>query len=265
MPAGPNPRRPTAVLGGVLVAVLASVWLPGIALNTRLADSVVSITNTAAWPQLVFLAVGLVLAVISRPGITHRRRRREVAAFGLVLLVFLAGNAALNEYVVKPLFGIPRPNIEALAQAGALGAEFADADAFYSVGNKTARREPLAERLATLQEPKLSERVRAHWAHETGYSFPSGHSTAAMTLAALLVATGVAWLDGWRWVLAVLAMPVWAVAVVYSRVLLEVHTGADVIAGTVAGFGWGLVAFAVVARLVSRVEPSPPGKAAAAG
>jgi phosphatidylglycerophosphatase B len=237
-------------------AVLFSYWLPGIALNTFPAASVVSLTDTAAWPELAMLGIGVVAVVISRPGLSHRRRRGEAAAFGVVLLIFLAGNAVFNEYAVKPLFGIPRPNIEELAHSGALGADFTNAEAFYAVGDKTTRRQVLAEKLAVPATPQLSQRVRAHWVHETGYSFPSGHATAAMTLAAILVASGVVWLGGWRRALALFVVPVWAVAVAWSRVLLEVHTATDVVAGTLAGLTWGMVAFVAVDRGAARCGPA---------
>jgi phosphatidylglycerophosphatase B len=101
-----------------------------------------------------------------------------------------------------------------------------------------------------METPELSDRVRAHWIHETGYSFPSGHTTAAMTLTVLLAALGQTWLDGWRRILTLAVVPVWAVLVAYSRPLLDVHTAADVIAATAAGFGWGLLAVAAVNRLL---------------
>jgi phosphatidylglycerophosphatase B len=195
--------------------------------------------------------------LVSRDGIDSRRRSVEAMAISVVVVIAVAGVAGLNEYVVKPLFGIPRPNIEALAEAGALGSDLPDAEAFYASGNKEARRAVLQERLVGLEMPQLSDRVRAHWIHETGYSFPSGHSTAAMTVASLLVAFGVAWLRGWRRLVAVVFVPTWAVAVAYSRLLLEVHTAADAIAGTLAGFGWGLVSFGAIRWAVARFAPPP--------
>jgi phosphatidylglycerophosphatase B len=259
VPALTDRNRLALVLGAILIAVLFSPWLPDLALNTGPADIVVVVTDTAAWPQLGLLGIAVVVAVISREGIKNRRRRGEASAFGLVLLVFLAGNAALNEYAVKPTVGIPRPNIEALAEGGVLGPGLPDAEAFYAIGNKAARREVLGEQLTPQTTPDLSDRVRTHWIHETGYSFPSGHSTAAGTLSAILAATGVAWLGGWRRNLALMVVPMWAVAVAYSRVLLDVHTAADVIVGMAAGLLWGALAFFVARRLAARFETETRG------
>ena len=250
------------VLTAVFAATLFGLALPDIALNTGLADLVVLVTDTAVWPRVALLSLTALIVLTSRRGIDSRRRRVEAGAMVVVLLVAVAGNAGLNEYVVKPLFGVPRPNIEALADAGALGTEFPNAEAFYASGNKAARRDVLRERLATLETPLLSERVRAHWIHETGYSFPSGHSTAAMTIASLLVAFGLVWLSGWRRLLTAVVIPALAVAVVYSRLLLDVHTVGDAVAGTLAGFCWGLVAFGAirwsVARFTLATENSRP-------
>jgi membrane-associated phospholipid phosphatase len=67
-----------------------------------------------------------------------------------------------------------------------------------------------------------------------------------------MAALGLQWLSGWRRVLTVYVLPLWAVAVVSSRVLLQVHRPVDVIAGTLVGFLWGILAFAVVGWSVAR-------------
>lgn len=240
------------VLASVFGLSLLSVLLPDIALNTGFADAVVRITDTAMWTQLPYLCFAAVVMVVSRRGLTRRRRSIEAGVIVAVMLLSLAGNAQLNEHIIKPLFGIARPNIVSLAESGALGSDFPDAESFYAVGDKGARRVVLGELLPGLQTPALSERVRAHWVHETGYAFPSGHSTAAITFAVMLAALGFAWLEGWRQAITTVLVPIWAVLVVYSRPLLAVHTPIDVIAGTVVGFGWGLAAFGAIRWTVAR-------------
>jgi phosphatidylglycerophosphatase B len=240
------------VLVSVFGLVLLSALLPDIALDTGFADVVVRITDTATWTQLPYLCFVAVLLVISRHGLTRRRRAVEAGVIVGVMLLALAGNAQLNEHIIKPLFGIPRPNIVSLTESGALASELPDAESFYAVGDKGARRIVLGELLPDLQSPALSDRVRAHWVHETGYAFPSGHSTAAITFAVMLAALGFGWLDGWRQAITTALVPIWAVFVVYSRPLLGVHTPIDVIAGTVVGFGWGLAAFGAIRWTVAR-------------
>ncbi|MDJ0924564.1 MAG: phosphatase PAP2 family protein [Acidimicrobiia bacterium] len=240
------PRPLVGLLIGLLAASLLSFVLPEIALDTSLADGIVRITDTAYWKQMPLLCVVVLIILISRPGLTARRRSGEAGAIALAMLIALAGNALLNENVVKPAFGVHRPNIVDLAESGALGSDITDSDAFYAVGDKEARRELMGEYLPAVESPPLSDLVRAHWIHETGYAFPSGHSTAAVTLAILMAALGYSWLRGWRLRMMTVLVPLWAVAVVYSRILLGVHWEADVIAGTVAGFGWGVAAFFVI-------------------
>ncbi|MDJ0925819.1 MAG: phosphatase PAP2 family protein, partial [Acidimicrobiia bacterium] len=173
----------------------------------------------------------------------------------------LAGNGLLNEHVVKPAFGVPRPNIVELADGGLLGEDIPDAASFYAVGGKGDRREVLAERFALIPDLGLSDLVEAHWIHETGFSFPSGHSTAAVTLATFFAIIGVRWLMGWRRRLAIFVIPVWALLVVYSRPLLEVHTALDVLIGAGAGTIWGALAAWAVDRTAGSwaISRSPAG------
>ena len=237
------------VLGSLLLGVLLSPLLPRMALDTAFADAVVRLTDTASWRQLTPIAVASIAFLVIRPGLSRRGRTRETLALSLVMLVALAGNARLNEHVVKPAFGVPRPNIVHLTESGQLGPDLPDAAAFYATGDKQTRREVLSERLPEQTTPPLSSLVRAHWIHETGYSFPSGHTTAAVTFAVLLAAVGTHWLTGWRRPVALYGLPVWALAVAVSRTLLEVHTAWDVIAGAIAGFAWGGLAYVVATRI----------------
>lgn len=236
------------VLGFLLFGVLLSPLLPRISLDTAFADAVVRLTDTASWRQLTPIAVFVVILLVVRPGLPNRRRAREAVGLSLVMLLALAGNALLNEDIVKPAFGVPRPNIVHLAESGVLGPDLPDATAFYAGGDKETRRVVLGDRLTEQTTPQLSNLVRAHWIHETGYSFPSGHTTAAVTFAVLLAAIGWHWLSGWRRGVMLFLLPLWALAVAASRTLLEVHTGWDVVGGAVAGFVWGGVAFLVARR-----------------
>lgn len=230
------------------LGVLSSFALPQIPLDGWLAEIAVRISDSASWRQLPYLVTIMVLVVISRPGLDTRRRALEAVAMIGVLLVVLAANAELNESVIKPAFAIPRPNLVALADQGALGL---GVDEFYALGDKDARRDWLAPRLAELTEPRLSPIVREHWGIETGYSFPSGHSTAAMTFATLMHAIGLRWTTGWRRTVTML-LPIWAVAVVLTRPLLRVHTYLDVSFGAAVGIGLGVVGFAALHALLGR-------------
>jgi phosphatidylglycerophosphatase B len=243
-------RRFALLLAVAYLAVLASVALPPIPLDGWLAELAVRIADTASWRQLPVLAVAMLVVVVSRPGLGPRRRTLEASGVASILLLVLAGNAELNESVIKPAFAVPRPNLIELADHGALGL---GVDEFYALGDKQDRRDFLAPRLDELVEPSLAPIVREHWVIETGYSFPSGHATAAMTFASLMLAIGLSWTRGWRQRVTTL-LPVWAVAVVYSRPLLRVHTPIDVSIGAAVGIGLGIVGFAILNELVERGE-----------
>jgi phosphatidylglycerophosphatase B len=227
--------------------VLLSFVLPNIPLDGEVANLAVRVADSGDWTQLSIVSCITIVLLISRPGLPARRRAVEGVALSLAMIIALAGNALLNESVIKPAFAVPRPNIVALTEARALGASIHDPAEFYAKGDKSARSELMKSRLAQLEEPALSPLVRQHWIDETGYSFPSGHATAAMTFASLLVALGFSWVrGGWRQLYTNTVVPIWAVCVVYSRPLLEVHSGVDVTVGALAGYAWGLAAFVFV-------------------
>jgi phosphatidylglycerophosphatase B len=244
-------RLLAVVLGCLIVGVISSPLLPRISLDTALADGIVRLTDTANWGQMTPITVVVIAILITRPGLPGRSRIGEAASLSLVMLIALAGNALLNEQIIKPAFGVPRPNIVFLAETGVLGPDLPDAAAFYASGDKQARRTVLGDRLTEQTTPQLSSRVRAHWIHETGYAFPSGHTTAAVTFAVLLAAIALHWLSGWRRIAMLYLVPTWAIAVAGSRTLLEVHTGWDVVGGAVAGLAWGGLAFSLVYQSLS--------------
>ena len=248
------PLAKRLAIGLVPPAVLAwlSFLLPEIPLDTAFADFVVFVSDTAYWGLMPWISIGAAVFVVTRPGLTIKRRVIESGILSVVMVGALAGVALLNEHVVKPAIGTPRPNIEALAEAGALG-EYETGAEFYALGSKNERREAIAPMIEAIEHLPLSQRVREHWAHETGYTFPSGHSTGSMSLAALMVALGTAWMVGWRRRVLCTVMPLWALCVVYSRPLLRVHRPIDVAVGTLQGIVVGLLAFGAIQWLVNRI------------
>lgn len=88
--------------------------------------------------------------------------------------------------------------------------------------------------------------------HETSFSYPSGHATAAV--AVLVGLGGLIWLSRrswWPWVLAV----VLGAAVATSRLVLGVHWFSDVAFGMVLGISWAVV---VTVALGSATLPFRP-------
>jgi len=267
-PTPPDPQGPSrdrvatrglaVVAAAVITGALLSFFLPSIGLNTGLADAVVRLTDTGGSGILPVFSLVMVVVVTSRPGLDPRRRLQEAAVLTAAMFLAMSGGSALNEQVIKPEIGVPRPNIVALAQSGVLGPEILDGDAFYDVGSIEQRRSVLTSRITPERTPYLSPLVRARWTHTVGYSMPSGHATAATTLAVLCAGIGLAWLTGRRRVLTVVVLPVWAVAITWSRVLLRVHTGADVAMGAIVGATWGAIAWVAVHRFERHVGRSRP-------
>ncbi len=86
--------------------------------------------------------------------------------------------------------------------------------------------------------------------HAVGYSFPSGHTTAAVVLYGLLAVFAVRTLQSWRWrVLAVLAALLLIMLIGYSRMYLGVHYLSDVLAAGAEGVAWLTVCLTAVEML----------------
>jgi phosphatidylglycerophosphatase B len=243
-------RTLALVLAPTYLLVLATFLLPPIPLDGWLARASVVIADSGSVRVLPFLTVAALIVVVSRSGVELRRRFVEGLILLLSLLTFLGAMAWANEHTIKPAAAVARPNILALSEDGSLALE---ADDFYALGDKQDRREYLEAHIDEIDEP-LAPTVRAHWIEETGYSFPSGHSLAAMTFASFFLAIGLIWMSGWRRAL-VFCFPVWALLVIYSRPLLRVHSPVDVSVGALEGLLVGLGAFLLARWLIEGREP----------
>lgn len=83
-----------------------------------------------------------------------------------------------------------------------------------------------------------------------GYSFPSGHTMAAMLLYGLLAVFAVIALESWHWrVAAVLGAFVMVALVGFSRVYLGAHYLSDVLGAAAAGFAWLVLCLSAVDTL----------------
>lgn len=108
-----------------------------------------------------------------------------------------------------------------------------------------------ASRITVMLKPVIERARPDFWEHlsvETTYSFPSGHTMAAMSIAAPLVV--LAWDTRFRWPTLV-AAAVYAFAVGATRVYLGVHFPSDVLAAWCLTVLWVAVVVVVV-RFLSR-------------
>lgn len=211
----------------------ALVWFAPIAFcgyqnEDRLGPLWLALSNSAS-------AIGSA-AIVVIIGMAIARRRDKIRgkvlsflAFALPVGLTLGGVAYVNEQVVKPWTGMPRPSHEYLESKGVIPIGLS---AFYDKGKEDRRRyleEAISRHGQRLQHVRPA--VLRHWAVEAGFSFPSGHS-----LNAFLFGTVLAYLFGMgkrRW-LCLLPLS-WAALVCLSRAALGLHSPLDVSAGGAAG------------------------------
>ncbi len=230
-----------------------SFGLPKLSLDGPLAQFVYWLSESGGKPGIPAVAAILLLILVTRPDFNAGKRFREAVVLlgSLGLVVGVA--AVVNEHVVKPGFSVARPNIKAMAERGVLGKT---PEEFYALGDKDARREYLekqVERPEFAAAYDLHPSVRAHWVHETGFSFPSGHSLASMTFATYFLSLALCLLRGPRaWIF--FALPTWAVLVCYSRVLLTVHSPTDVSVGGAEGVFIGTAGFLLAHFLLGKLD-----------
>ena len=229
-----------------------SAFLPALDLRGVLPRVAVALSDSASWIGMPVLVTVALVLLLSRGGLSLRQGARELAAMVGALLLFLALGAALNEHVVKPSFGVARPDIVELSSRGLLTMT---PEGFYALPDKAAR----SARLRALLGPSALERlpmdpvVREHWIAETGFSFPSGHSTASVLVAAFFLCIAITVLRGRRRYFFYALIP-WAVSVCWARTVLRVHRPVDITVGALQGALLGFAAFGLVCVLAA---PSP--------
>ncbi|MGH7600510.1 MAG: phosphatase PAP2 family protein [bacterium] len=228
-----------------LIPGLDSTPEPYFDLDSWFALRVYDITETGGPAGASILGILMIVLLVTRAGISMTRRFIETGAIFCFVAILAGGGVALNEYVIKPIFEIPRPNIVYLAGIDGSGPLGMPAREFYALDQDTRKKH-----LRTILEAEprvlpLHELIREHWIASTGYSFPSGHAFTAMFFATFFYAMGATWLSIPRLLFSYFLLP-WVVCVCYSRIILRMHTAADVAVGALAGLLFGVLAFALV-------------------
>ena len=232
--------------------------LPPIDLTTPIAQVAYWTAESGGTAGTPWIVLSMVALLLCRHGLSRTQRGAEFAVILLSLASFFGGAAYLNEFVVKPYFAVYRPDIIELAQPSSVTSVLKmSAEEFYQLPTKAERSEHLKKVLTADAEPPMDDHIRRHWIHESGYSFPSGHSFSAMLVATVFLALGLSYVRQLRlWVF--YALPVWAVAVCYSRPILRVHSPTDVCAGGLEGIVCGVLVFLLVRWLLKWIQPVPP-------
>lgn len=89
---------------------------------------------------------------------------------------------------------------------------------------------------------------------ETHFSFPSGHATASMALAIVIVA--LLWKTKWR-IVSIIGAAMYILSIGFSRLYLGVHYPTDILGGWLLGAAWVLLVIGVI--LVSRQRKTVKG------
>jgi phosphatidylglycerophosphatase B len=236
-------RTPAALLVGSLLALLGSAAAPAIELDSGTALAAWAVSLSGGYlgiPVVLVLGIAWISCTGSFPG---RRKAMALVLTG-VLLGVLGAAAWSNDHVLKPAFAVPRPHLKELARLCVIPST----PEFYAMGDRDWRTEDLRHLFTTQPAaallPKLHPLIREHWLVETGYSFPSGHALASFTVATAFTLLGFRFRPRPEGLLFLL-MP-WAVLVGWSRLLLQVHSTADITGGGLCGILLGLLVYRIV-------------------
>lgn len=203
-------------------------WFPLLDLDDAPALLAYGLTLSVGSVGIAFTLLALSLLALHR----WRRRPGQWLVFFFCLMAAL-GSAFVTKTVAKQYFKEPRPYVLWLAEQGRL----ADSGRFYAQ-LPSIREKWLADGLREMPERQVPGWLKLHWQDEVSYSFPSGHSIAAMTIAGfycllLLYRRRSPWLVG--------ALATWAVSVCYSRLLLGLHWPVDILASSLLGVMFGVL------------------------
>ncbi|KQN55780.1 phosphatidylglycerophosphatase B [Erwinia sp. Leaf53] len=158
------------------------------------------------------------------------RFRLKPAVF---LLAIIVGAILLGQYtkgVIKEQVREPRPYVLWLEQQRGVNPE-----TFYQQHRKQ-RSQLVSEAVA--EDKQLPGWLKRHWAFETGFAFPSGHTMFAASWA--LLGVGLLWPR--RRYVTIIVLLVWASLVMGSRLALGMHWPRDLIVATL--FSWLFVTLA---------------------
>ncbi|CUX96987.1 phosphatidylglycerophosphatase B [Candidatus Hoaglandella endobia] len=151
----------------------------------------------------------------------------------LALVVILATTLLVGQGMksfIKDRVQTPRPFVVWLDKHYSI-----DDQAFYAMTHKE-RSEAVAHELQS--EKTIPTWLQHHWRHETGFSFPSGHTIFAASWA--LFSVGLLWPT--RHVVTILVLLVWASGVMISRIWMGLHWPQDVMMSVVVS--WFIITLA---------------------
>ncbi|YCH28887.1 phosphatidylglycerophosphatase B [Erwinia sp. D4-22] len=158
------------------------------------------------------------------------RFRLKPALFLLVIMIAAILAGQYTKSFIKAHVQEPRPYVLWLEKTHGI-----PGDEFYQLDRQA--RGQMVERLVA-DDNLIPQWLKRHWAFETGFAFPSGHTMFAASWA--LLGVGLLWPRRHR--KTVVSLMIWAAAVMGSRVLLGMHWPRDLLVAT--WISWLLVTLA---------------------
>lgn len=146
------------------------------------------------------------------------RLKPAVFLLAIIIATLLAGQ--YTKSVIKEGVQEPRPYVVWLEKTHGINEQ-----EFYA--QKRQQRSEMV-RSALAGDSTIPAWLKKHWAFETGYAFPSGHTMFAASWA--LLGVGLLWPR--RRTVTIVILMGWAVAVMGSRLLLGMHWPVDLITAT---------------------------------
>ena len=183
----------------LLLLVPLAFWLSGWHWqgNEALLNYLLYLVTQTGGNPVAFASIAVLFALLY-----YTHRRGEGRALLLVVLISL-GATQVGKSLLKPLIGEARPYVVILTKDDP--ARIRD---FYAA-KRSVRADAVRAYYAKTANPAPSHLI-AHRAKETGYSFPSGHSTSSLITGAVIT---------------------WAMLVMASRVWLGMHYPIDLVGG----------------------------------
>lgn len=217
-------------IGTVLLLIMPlGVWLSGWQWqpgeNSALLKVLFWMTETVTSPW------GILTSLILSAWVLWCLRFRLKPA--ILLLIIMNGAILAGQYTksfIKDQVQEPRPYVVWLEKSHGI-----NESQFYELKRK--QRGKLVEQLVA-DDTQLPGWLKKHWAFETGFAFPSGHTMFAASWALLVI--GLLWPR--RHTLTIVLLFVWASLVMGSRLMLGMHWPRDLVVATL--ISWLLVTVA---------------------